>query len=137
MDFNANIDLDVSSVRKQENGKSTSHCAVGRVTHSNGSVGYIIYLKASISGDEATDIEQYRSSHLDFPHESTLDQFFTEDQFESYRRLGYHVAKQAFGGIGRPDNMVAAAAKLWDTWAPSSFSSEEFLVHTKTLDTAP
>ena len=134
VDFNANIELDVSSIRRQENDRSRSHCAVGRITYSNGSVGYLIYLKASITGDEETDIEQYRASHGDFPHETTLNQFFTEDQFESYRRLGYHAAGQALRGVNRPDNMVDMAAKLWDTWAPSSHSATAFLAHTKTLD---
>jgi len=27
-----------------------------------------------------------------FPHESTGDQFFSESQFESYRKLGYTLA---------------------------------------------
>jgi hypothetical protein len=29
----------------------------------------------------------------DFPHESTSDQFFNETQFECYRALGYHAAR--------------------------------------------
>ena len=134
VDFHASIELDVASVRRQEDGNSRSHCAVGRVTYSNGSVGYIIYLKASLTGNEETEIQQYQSSHEDFPHESTLNQFFTEDQFESYRRLGHHVAQAALREVNRPDNMVDIAAKLWDTWAPASVPSSAFLTHTKTLD---
>jgi hypothetical protein len=33
-----------------------------------------------------------------FPHETTGDQFFSEDQFESYRRLGRHEVLRTFGG---------------------------------------
>ena len=29
----------------------------------------------------------------EFPHESTSDQFFNETQFECYRALGYHAAR--------------------------------------------
>ena len=134
VDFDANIELDVSSIRKQSNGKSLAHCAVGRVTYNNGSVGYLIYFKASLTGNEETEIQQYQSAHQDFPHESTLNQFFTEDQFESYRRLGHHVAESALLSVGTTDNLVHMASRLWDTWAPSSVASGAFLAHTKTLD---
>ena len=29
-----------------------------------------------------------------FPHESTIEQWFSESQFESYRALGYHILEQ-------------------------------------------
>jgi hypothetical protein len=32
----------------------------------------------------------YNRQHAGFPNETTLNQWFTESQFESYRRLGYH-----------------------------------------------
>jgi len=31
-----------------------------------------------------------------FPHETTADQFFSEDQFEAYRRLGRHIGERSF-----------------------------------------
>jgi hypothetical protein len=34
------------------------------------------------------DVRAYRNANADFPHESTLEQFFEESQFESYRQLG-------------------------------------------------
>jgi hypothetical protein len=33
---------------------------------------------------------QYAAANPAFPHQATLDQFFDESQFESYRRLGVH-----------------------------------------------
>jgi hypothetical protein len=38
----------------------------------------------------------FASVHNAFPHESTLDQFFTESKFESYRRLGLHIGSAVF-----------------------------------------
>ncbi len=35
--------------------------------------------------------------HPSFPHESTANQFFSESQFESYRELGEHIARNVFG----------------------------------------
>jgi hypothetical protein len=37
--------------------------------------------------------------HPDFPHETTLDQFFSEEQFEVYRQLGVHVAEGLFSPV--------------------------------------
>jgi hypothetical protein len=34
----------------------------------------------------------YRRQHDAFPHDTTMNQFFTESAFESYRRLGEHIA---------------------------------------------
>ena len=42
-----------------------------------------------MTGDEWPDIRQYADIHETFPHETTADQFFDEDQFEAYRHLGY------------------------------------------------
>jgi choline dehydrogenase-like flavoprotein len=52
----------------------------------------ILYLKASVSGDEPEDILHYQATHPEFPHESTGDQIFDEPQWESYRKLGQHIA---------------------------------------------
>ncbi|MGE5325122.1 MAG: patatin-like phospholipase family protein [Actinomycetota bacterium] len=53
--------------------------------------GELLYIKASLTGDEPADVTQYYKAHPDFPHESTANQFFNESQFESYVRLGSHV----------------------------------------------
>ena len=72
----------------------------------NGSIGHVIYLKASISGDEDA---QYRSAHPSFPHETTANQFFSEDQFKSYRKLGQHIIRESFRGWGPGDHPAAEA----------------------------
>jgi hypothetical protein len=48
----------------------------------------LIYIKASLTGDEPPDVRHYASQNTSFPHQTTTDQFFDETQFESYRRLG-------------------------------------------------
>jgi hypothetical protein len=40
-------------------------------------------------------------SHPDFPHESTADQWFSESQFESYRRLGFEIMDGILGDAVR------------------------------------
>jgi hypothetical protein len=132
-DFGAVIDLDVKSIREQKEGYSLSHCAVGTIKYNNGSIGYLIYLKASVTGDEDVGIEQYRSVHPAFPHETTANQFFSEDQFESYRKLGKHVLSHSLRGNQPGDHPLTVAEKLADVMAPSRTVGEAFLKHTKTL----
>jgi hypothetical protein len=50
--------------------------------------GKLLYIKPCLNGSEPVGIKAYANSHTTFPHESTLNQFFNEAQFESYRTLG-------------------------------------------------
>jgi hypothetical protein len=135
-DFGAKIDIDVSSIRKQADScKSQAHCAVGRITYSNGTLGYLIYIKSSLTSDEDVGIAQYHSAHPEFPHESTADQFFSEDQFEAYRRLGHHIAERTFRGAeNEASDLFVIASKLFDLWVPASSSNQAFLAHTRAFD---
>ncbi len=70
--------------------------ALGEIDYGDGEIGRILYLKpsyfttrmANSKSELAVDIRSYANLHDRFPHESTLDQWFSESQFESYRRLG-------------------------------------------------
>ena len=68
------------------------HAAVGSIDYGEGRFGTILYLKASLSGDENDYIRDYARRFPMFPHETTGDQFFSEEQFEVYRALGFHIA---------------------------------------------
>jgi hypothetical protein len=58
--------------------------------------GLLLYLKLSVTGNEPELIKRYRINHPEFPHETTLEQFFDEEQFEAYHQLGVHVADGLF-----------------------------------------
>ncbi len=60
--------------------------------------GLILFLKPSLSGDEPLDLWEYDMHQKDFPQESTGDQFFDEAQWESYRKLGEHIAGSMLTG---------------------------------------
>jgi hypothetical protein len=74
------------------------HCAVGRITYEDGAEGVLVYFKATLSGDEKDYLIDYKRRNADFPHETTGDQFFSEEQFEMYRALGYHMVDGFFSG---------------------------------------
>lgn len=97
-DFGVEIDIDPQGIRPHGQWSRT-HYAVGRIHYPDGTLGWLLYLQSSMTGDEPADVMQYKASHPDFPQETTANQFFTEDQFESYRRLGLHIADSAFAKV--------------------------------------
>lgn len=72
--------------------------------------GILLYIKAAMTGDEPSYVLDYARRHPSFPHETTIDQFFSEEQFEAYRALGYHAARDAL----RQDGGDAVRKKLLD-----------------------
>jgi hypothetical protein len=83
-----------------------THCAIGRIRYASvdaddPSDGTLIYIKASLTGDEPPDVRHYASQNPAFPHQTTTDQFFDEAQFESYRRLGLHIVERICESTGR------------------------------------
>ena len=57
---------------------------------------HIIWVKPRIFAGISTDIASYAKQNTPFPHQTTIDQFFDEAQWESYRRLGYEMASCLF-----------------------------------------
>jgi hypothetical protein len=74
------------------------HCAVGEITYPQGRTGILIYVKSSITGDENDYIVDYKRRFPTYPHETTADQLFSEEQFEVYRALGFHAVTEVFSG---------------------------------------
>jgi hypothetical protein len=112
IDFGAEITLDLSDLRPVEaTGNCKLHWAAGTIRYPetppnklgqwDKNEGKILYLKSSLTGGttykgvelpcEPVDIINFKFTHPHFPHDTTANQWFTESQFESYRRLGYHV----------------------------------------------
>ena len=95
---------------------STVHAAVGTISYPGlEGCGRLIYLKASLTGDEPVDVLEYKHRFPEFPHQSTGDQSFDESQFESYRALGLHIADVTMsawpaGGTGFTGGRENAAA---------------------------
>ena len=73
------------------------HCAIGRIFYKDKTEGLLVYVKSSITGDENDYVLDYARRNPAFPHEGTGDQFFSEEQFEMYRALGFHMIAGLFG----------------------------------------
>jgi hypothetical protein len=114
VDFGTKITIDVSAIRASAAMPwSTRRWAVGQVEYGDGfPTGTLIYLKASMTGREDTSVLQYKAARPAFPHESTGDQFYGEDQFESYRHLGREIALEVFEPRKGDPDMTTLARNL-------------------------
>lgn len=83
------------------------HVAIGTIDYGGGQVGYLVYIKSSLTGDENDYIRDYARRNDSFPHETTGDQFFSEEQFEVYRALGFHMTHGFL--CGEQDVMTGSA----------------------------
>jgi Patatin-like phospholipase len=116
IDFGAEIDLDLSALSPNTHSRlSPAHIIRGSIRYpetpdGTGEVmGEVLYIKASLTGKAPGDppavpvkgsvelpgvpgdVQNYKLQHEHFPHDSTAEQWFTESQFESYRRLGQSI----------------------------------------------
>ena len=96
IDMGIRIDIDLEPIRRDGDGDSEQHCAVGTIDYGDGEIGHLIYIKLSMTGDENAYVRDYAAHNTSFPHQPTADQFFDEDQFEAYRALGFHAARKLF-----------------------------------------
>ena len=145
-DFGVDIEIDVGPIRADaETGLSRWHGVVGRIHYPDESAptGVIVYIKASMTGDEPEDVMGYKNAHASFPHESTGDQWFDETQFESYRALGFHAVKEVFGAAdlegarrrkGEGVRLEPVFVDLRHAWyRPSQAVADRFTQHTELL----
>jgi Patatin-like phospholipase len=72
--------------------------AIGRIRYPRGTPtspefddGYLVYVQA-VPAALPADIASYWRRHAEFPNDTTADQFFTEENLEAYRELGYAIA---------------------------------------------
>jgi hypothetical protein len=108
IDFGIPIDFKSVNIFPRSEKKKGAFCAIGTIRYScvdkidkldekgqscevGAPDGLIVYIKPVFYGDEPRDVYHYAMTHETFPHESTVDQWFSETQFESYRKLGSYV----------------------------------------------
>ncbi|MEO8630851.1 MAG: hypothetical protein ABI612_22555, partial [Betaproteobacteria bacterium] len=98
IDFGISIEFDrIEILPINEAGKGV-YCATATIRYPDidgqqVSDGKLLYVKPTLAGRGDVlpyDIYSYAKLFNTFPHESTADQWFSESQFESYRKLGEH-----------------------------------------------
>ena len=113
---------------KQEEGYELSEAAVafGKIHYPERTVGgetvtppegTLVYVKAAAArfafDGKGTPLPVHVAAYLrentKFPHQGTMDQFFDDAQFESYRALGFHTAEGAAAELLARERAAAEA----------------------------
>jgi hypothetical protein len=142
IDFKAEIDLDITSfVKTKRNQFASHHYVVGKIVYSEKHVkqlgwkdmsdeartGTIVYIKSSLLKNEKAlraDVRQYAIENPEFPQQSTIDQWFDEAQFESYRQLGMHCASTVFDKLDNdPQTLSSASIKEFFNFSKGTSAS--------------
>jgi len=120
IDFGIRIESSLGELKPDaETGSSRVHAVLCRVHYPDEgrgrpqATGLLLYLKLSVTGNEPELIKRYRITHPDFPHQTTLDQFFDEEQFEAYHQLGVHVADGLFSPALLSGNTAPPSVAQW------------------------
>jgi hypothetical protein len=87
----------LDDVRLSRKSPSPKHAAIARVRYNATSAqSVLLYVKATMTGDEPPDVLAYQREFHRFPHQFVANQFLDEAQWESYRQLGQHCADPFF-----------------------------------------
>ena len=146
IDFNVTINIDVQALAPKPGERcARGHWAHGTIKYKTSAndaadsfpdrglrqdgadFGELLYIKSSILPEEhnghiSADVIEYAKRHSHFPHDTTADQFFTEPQFESYRKLGECIATKMFDGLDA--QTLDAVFKPFRPSGPTSANTE-------------
>jgi hypothetical protein len=104
IDFGTEIRLDVGQFRRRGPERlAERHFVVGDIVYhpahwqslgwealdEASRTGRIVWIKPMVIAGDPADVRQYGRQNREFPQQTTLDQWYDEAQFESYRKLGY------------------------------------------------
>ena len=138
-DENVKVTVDVTPVAS---GKR--HHALGRIEYpalddsTPAETGVIVVLKSSyIDGKVPTEVRSYKQQYDEFPHQSTADQFFDDDQFEAYRALGGHIAEEFLQGLADDEQSAEEEERQLLEELRTAFSSVEETAPEKGEASAP
>lgn len=113
VDLGVPIEIEDIFMYPRQANKANAYCALGQILYTRmgeSTDGLLVYIKPVINRGEPTDVYNYAQDR-DFPHESTSDQWFSEQQFESYRMLGFHAIEQMFPDSWSKENKDFRALK--------------------------
>lgn len=111
VDENIKVSICLDDLEPDIDGFTHKHYTIGRIFYPDRpwQKSWLLVIKNTMTGGESSPIRNYKKKSPEFPHETTADQFFSEEQFEAYRSLGRE-----------------ACAEIWDK-CREVFSSTEWL----------
>ena len=96
IDLGVTIEPDLTDLQTDLQGLGRSHFALFQIKYAENQYGFLLYIKSSLTGNESEFLKKYRLENPTFPHQTTAQQLFSETQFEAYRALGEHIARDLF-----------------------------------------
>jgi hypothetical protein len=98
-------DNELATITENKKGFAAQRCATGTIeytrstsgalTKSGRVSGRLIYAPTVMTEALPWDVQAFKQADSSFPHDSTLDQLFTDQKFEAYRILGRYAARSA------------------------------------------
>lgn len=99
IDLGVRLHFDPADLQPGPDGLSRAHAILVKIDYApdpgrgatagaSDQLGWMLYVKPALTGSEPTYVHDYRRLHPEFPHQTTGDQIYEEDQFEAYRALG-------------------------------------------------
>jgi len=102
------IVIDATPLHFGDTSSSTSEIAVGQILYEPGNpegpTGILVYLKPAVNANMPIDVLAFRQANPDFPNHTTLNQWFLESHFESYRALGYAIGDTFVAALKAANN---------------------------------
>ena len=100
-DLGVEIDIDPRPLVRNDDGIAETDTVVGSIRYNDQPPGKLVYSRATIADQTPATLILHASDH-DFPDHSTGDQFFTDDEFEAFRALGYDTALRSITELDIP-----------------------------------
>ncbi|MEW5931006.1 MAG: hypothetical protein AB1941_26380 [Gemmatimonadota bacterium] len=124
IDFGVDVRIDLAPLKPGPDGTARQHMVAGDIHYPDGDTGVLLIFKPTLTGGEPADVAQYRARNDAFPHETTVDQFYDEAQWEAYRRLGEFAALTALRRVaeGLPRGRTAPGQDECRAWTGAVFS---------------
>lgn len=97
--------------------------------------GYLIYLKPTLTKTMQHELKGFAEQEQEFPHDSTLNQFYEFRQFDAYRLLGNDISDEMFQSLfsgldDHPDKLLS------EWWSPAVTTSQQVDASIETTEIA-
>jgi len=90
------LNLDALGGLREMSRDGPHSAALARITYKSGGESWLLLVKASVPRAVPVDVRFYETQSATFPNEPTTDQFFSDAQWESYRKLGQTIGRAVF-----------------------------------------
>jgi hypothetical protein len=123
-DLGIKLEYNLADLQPDKKGMSRAYGALVKVIYSVDEIGWMIFLKPTLTGAEPQRVVDYKYRSPAFPNEGIVDQVFGEEQFEAYRAMGECAAESLFRselmGNTPPETVRAWFQKLADNLLPDN-----------------